>query len=122
MHRTFALILAAAGGLALAVAGGSASTTARLSVSPPMVIRGNPLTVTGTGFRPNLKVTFRLKRPNSTTTSRIGSTTAGRKGGFRFVKTIARSTSVGLWVVQACQSSCRTKATARFRVAKIKPL
>ncbi|MDQ2909608.1 MAG: hypothetical protein M3R39_01080 [Actinomycetota bacterium] len=122
MHRIFALLLVTATGLTLAGLAGGASPAAKLRVQPPVVAGGNPITVTGTGFKPGLKVTLHIGRANTDNTSRLGSVKASRKGGFRFVKTIARSTGAGTWVVLACQANCRTKATAQFRVAKVKPV
>lgn len=122
IHRSVALLLAGATALVLAGLAGSTTSGARLRAQPPMVPVGNPLTVSGSGFAPRVRVTLFIGRPNSSKTARLGTIRANRKGGFKFVKTISRSTGAGLWVVRACQRSCRTKASARFRVAKIKPL
>jgi hypothetical protein len=67
-------------------------------------------------------VTLRIGRPDSVNRSLIGSVKAKANGRFTFAKTISRSTEAGSWVVRACQANWRTKATALFRVAKIKPL
>jgi hypothetical protein len=119
--RTAATLVAAATALSLAALAGGASTAA-LRIQPPVVVRGDPIKVTGTGFKPGLKVTLTIRRPYADRTARLGSITAGRKGGFVFTKKISRSTTAGTWVVRACQRGCRIKATARFRVAKIKPV
>ena len=122
MHRLLTLLLAVVTGLSLAGLAGGTSSVAKLKIAPAIVPRGGVITVTGTGFRPYLRVTLRIGRPNASTTAKLGTVKATAKGAFRFRKTIARSTGAGLWVVRACQSSCRTKATAQFRVAKVKPL
>lgn len=122
MHRISALALAAVTALSLAGLAGSTASKATLRIKPPMVARGNPITITGTGFKPSLKVTLHIGRPNTDNTSRLGSVQASKTGGFRFVKTISRSTAAGAWVVLACQRNCRVKATAKFYVAKVKPV
>ena len=120
--RIAAALLAAATALTLAGLAGGASTTARLRVTPPSVVRGEVLKVTGSGFRPGLKVTLDVRRSLSNTRARLGSVTAGRKGGFVYRKRISRSTVAGKWILRACQRSCRIKATATFYVSKIKPV
>ena len=52
----------------------------------------------------------------------LGRAQATGAGAFRFTETISRSTIAGKYVVRGCQRSCATKATATFRVAKIKPV
>jgi hypothetical protein len=120
--RIAAPLLAAATALSLAGPAGGSSTSARLRIQPPVVVRGNSIKLTGTGFRPNLKVTLDVRRPLSTKRARFGSVTAGGKGGFVLTKRISRSTVAGKWVVRACQRGCRIKTTARFYVSKIKPV
>jgi hypothetical protein len=120
--RIAAPLLAAATALSLAGLAGGASTTARLRITPQAVVRGNTITLTGTGFRPSLKVTLDIRRSLATKRARFGSVTAGRKGGFVLTKKISRSTGAGKWIVRACQRGCRTRATARFYVSKVKPV
>jgi hypothetical protein len=122
MHRICTLLLATVGALALAGLAGGTAQVAKLKVQPPMVLPGGTITITGTGFRPSVKVTLHIGRPNSDNTSRIGSVKAKASGRFTFSRAISHSTAAGLWVVLACQANCRTKATAPFRVAKIKPV
>jgi hypothetical protein len=122
MRRTYTLLFAVVGALFLAGLAGGTASMAKLKVQPPMVIRGGTITITGTGFRPSVKVTFALGRPHSDKTARIGSVMAKANGRFTFNKTISRSTGAGSWVALACQAGCRTKATALFRVAKVKPV
>lgn len=122
MHRTCTLLLAVASALSLAGLAGGTASVARLKVTPPLVIRGGTITITGTGFRPSVKVTLHIGRPNSGNTSRIGSVTAKASGRFTFYKAISRKTAAGSWVVLACQANCRTKATAVFRVSKVRPV
>jgi hypothetical protein len=108
--------------LSLAGLAAGASTVARLRVLPVSVIAGNAITVKGTGFRPRLRVTLRMRRPQGSRGIFLGRVRASRSGSFRFVKTIPRSTGRGLWVLVACQRSCATGATARFRVTRIRQL
>ncbi len=122
MQKILALLLTGAAGLSLAGLAGGASSTARLRITPQFVPRGETMTITGTGFRPSLRVTLRIGRPNSDSTARFGATTAGRRGGFTVKKVLSRSIGAGTWVVLACQRNCRIKATAQFRVPKIKPV
>jgi hypothetical protein len=122
MRRFSLLLLAAVTVFCLAGLGGAASTTAKLRIRPLLVARGSAITITGSGFRPALNVTLTIKQPMGTHSSRLATVRAKRTGGFRVSKVIARSTLAGLYVLTACQSRCRTKATARFRVAKIKPV
>jgi hypothetical protein len=120
--RIAAPLLAAAIALSLAGLAGESSTSARLRVTPPSVVRGNAIKLTGTGFTPNAKVTLDIRRALATKRARFGTVTAGRRGGFVLTKTISRSTGAGKWVVRACQRGCRIKATASFYVSKIKPV
>jgi hypothetical protein len=120
--RIAALLLAAATALSLAGLAGGASTTARIRITPQAVVRGNTIKLTGTGFRPSLKVTLDIRRSLATRRARFGSVTAGRNGGFVLTKKISRSTGAGKWIVRACQRGCRVKATARFYVSKVKPV
>ncbi len=108
--------------LSLAGLAGGTVTVAKLKARPPIVVRGGTITITGTGFRPSVKVTLSIGRPRSDNISRIGSVKAKASGRFTFSKAISRSTEAGSWVVLACQANCRTKATAPFWVAKIKPV
>jgi hypothetical protein len=121
MRRICTLALAAAAVLSLAGLAGGAAGTAKLTVTPPLVIQGGTITIAGAGFRPSMKVTLSIARPRSSTTTRIGSVTAKANGRFVFRKATS-GVAAGSWVVRACQANCRTKATASFRVSKIKPL
>lgn len=120
--RIAATVLAGATALSLAGLAEGASSVARIRIQPPVVVRGEAIKITGTGFKPSLRVTLDVRRPFADKRARLGSVTAGRKGRFAFTKRISRSTDAGKWVVRACQRQCRIKATARFWVAKIKPV
>ena len=120
--RVMVSLLAAAAALMLAGLAPGAATKARLVIQPPVAVRGNPVTITGRGFKASTPVTIRIGRPNALRTARLGTVTAGRSGGFALTKTISRSTGAGKWVVRACQQSCRIRATAVLYVAKIKPV
>jgi hypothetical protein len=120
--RRVSVLLAAATVLCLAGLGGAAVITAKLRVRPLLVARGSAITITGSGFRPALNVALTIKQATGTRSSRLAAVRARRTGTFRVSKVIARSTQAGLYVLTACQRRCATKATARFRVAKIKPL
>ncbi len=122
MRRIQILLLAAAAALSLAGLAGGTASVAKLKAQPPLVLRGGTITIIGTGFRPGVKATLRIGRPRSLNTARLGSVKAKANGRFTFSKTISRSTGAGSWVVLACQASCHTKATALFRVAKVKPV
>jgi len=120
--RVVASLVAATAALVLAGLAPGAATKAQLELQPPVVLRGNPVAVTGHGFKPNLEVTVRIGRPNASVTSRLGTVNAGRRGEFDLTKKISRSTGVGKWIVRACQQACRVRATAVLHVAKIKPV
>ena len=120
--RVLISILAATAALTLAGLAPGAATKAQLVLQPPVVLRGNPITITGHEFKPNLEVTVRIGRPNATLTSRLGWVKAGPGGELHLTKTISRSTAAGKWIVRACQQACRVKATTVLHVAKIKPL
>jgi hypothetical protein len=121
MRRLFVLLLVAPVALAgrEVHAGTAAAPTVR---TQPRVVRpGTAVTITGSHFRPRLRVTLSI-RGTSGKGSRIGVVEATAAGAFRFRKTISRSTVAGVYVVRACQRSCRTKATTTFLVPKIKPV
>jgi hypothetical protein len=115
-------LVAAATALPLAGLAGGASTAARLRVTPPSVVRGETIKLTGTGFKPRLKVTLDIRRPFADKGARFGSVTAASTGRWVLRKKISRSTPAGKWIVRACQRGCRTRATARFYVSKVKPV
>jgi hypothetical protein len=120
--RIAAPLLAAATALSLVGLAGGASTSARLRVTPPSVVRGESIKLTGTGFRPGLKVTLDVRQALASKRARFGSVTAGSTGRWVLTKKISRSTIAGKWIVRACQRGCRVKASARFYVSKIKPV
>jgi hypothetical protein len=120
--RRSALLLAALTGLSLAGAAGSTTGVARLSVDPPLVGHGATLTVKGAKFAPKVKVTITVRRPNNEPKVRWTTLKANSAGGFRYAKVIARTASVGKYVVVACQRACRIRATATFRIAKVQPV
>jgi hypothetical protein len=117
-----ALLLVAAGALALTGLAGSVTSAAKLRVTPPTVLRGGTITITGSHFRPRVRVTIDIGSPNSDNTSRLGTVKAKANGSFRFASTISKSTRPGKYVVLACQATCRVKATARLAVTKVKPV
>jgi hypothetical protein len=86
------------------------------------VVRGESIKLTGTGFKPGLRVTLDIRRPFADKRARLGSVTAGSTGRWVLTKRISRSTEAGKWVVRACQRGCRIRATAQFFVSKIKPV
>jgi hypothetical protein len=118
MCRLRILVLAAGAALALAALGWGSATVAKLRVRPPAVPPGGTLTITGSGFRPRVRVTISVRQSFGRTTSKLGRVQATAKGGFRLSRTISRSSNAGRYVVIACQRGCRTKATARFFVPK----
>jgi hypothetical protein len=120
--RVVLILLAATTALSVAGLAGGAATRARLSLEPTVVLRGNPVAISGRGFTPNVKVTIRIGRPNAAVTSPFGTVTAGRKGGFDVTRKISNTTPLGKWIVRACQQRCRVKATALLHVGKIKPV
>jgi hypothetical protein len=122
MQRVSALLLAASGALAATSLAGGTTAAPTMRVQPQFLRPGNEITATGTHFRPSLLVTFSIRPGSGGKFSRLGRARATAAGTFRFSKTISRSTIAGKYVVRACQRSCATKATATFRVAKIKPV
>lgn len=94
-----------------APAGGPQLTADALVVKP-----GGALTVRGTGFPHQVRLTLLAGAPHHSAT-RIGSATTGSRG--RFVATIrirARS-AAGTFVASACSERCRVKGSVRFRIA-----
>jgi hypothetical protein len=122
MQRVSALLLAASAALAATGLAGGTSAAPTMRVQPQFVRPGNAITATGTHFRPSLRVTLSIRSATGGRFSRLGRTQATATGAFRFSKTLSRSTTPGKYVVRACQRSCATKATATFRVSKIKPV
>jgi hypothetical protein len=120
--RTSALLLAATTALTLAGISASATTAAKVTVTPQLVRAGGTIKIAGTGFRPGLKVTLHVGRPRTDNIARIGIRYAGKTGGFRLEKHISRTTPAGKWAILACQRNCRIQGVGIFRVAKIKPL
>ena len=121
--RRSALLLAALIGLSsLAGVAGSATAVAKLRVAPTLVQRGATLTVRGSGFVPKVRVTIDVGRPNSAPTAHWTTLKANAAGSFRYAKVISRSAFAGQYVVRACQRTCRVKATASYRIVKVKPV
>lgn len=120
--RRSALLLAAVTGLSLAGVAGSTTAVAKLRLNPTLVGRGATLTVKGSGFTPRVKVTLDVGRPNSKPTTHWTTLKANAAGGFRYTKVISRSAFAGEYVVRACQRACRVRATASYRIVKVKPL
>jgi hypothetical protein len=120
--RCSALLLAALLGLSLAGVAGSTTAVAKLRLAPTVVQRGATLTVRGSGFVPKVRVTIDVGRPKSAPTAHWTTVRANANGGFRFAKVISRSAFAGEYVVRACQRACRVKATASYRIVKVKPL
>lgn len=121
MRRSALLVAALAGPSLVGVAGGT-TARAKLQITPLVAARGATVTVKGTGFTPKVNVTIDVGRRNSEPTAHWATVNASAGGGFRYGKVISRSTAAGTYVVVACQRSCRVKATATFRVAKVKPV
>jgi hypothetical protein len=120
--RRSALLLAVLLGLSLAGVAGSTTAVAKLRVTPILVQRGATLTVKGSGFAPQVKVTLDVGRPNSKPTTHWTTLKTNAAGGFRYAKVISRSAFAGEYVVRACQRACRIKATASYRIIKVKPV
>ena len=120
--RRSALVLAALMGLSLAGVAGSTTAVAKLRVAPTLVQRSATLTVRGSGFVPKVRVTIDVGRPNSAPTARWTTLKANAAGAFRYAKVISRSAFAGQYVVRACQRTCRVKATASYRIVKVKPV
>jgi hypothetical protein len=122
MHRVSALLLAAGAALAATSLAGGTTAAPTMRVQPQFVRPGNEITATGTHFRSRLLVTFSIRSAAGGRFARLGRVRATAAGAFRFSKTISRSSIPGKYVVRACQRSCATRATATFRVAKVKPV
>jgi hypothetical protein len=120
--RLAGLALAALAALSVLGIADAAPERARLTVAPPAAIRGDPILISGQGFRARLKVTVSLRRSTGRTWARLGVVRAGRTGAFSLAKTVSPTTAVGAWIARACQLSCRVRATKRFYVIKIKPV
>lgn len=120
--RRSALLLAALTGLSLAGVAGSTIAVAKLRLTPTLVQRGATLTVKGSGFVPNVKLTLDVGRPNSKPTAHWTTLKTNAAGSFRYAKMIPRSAFAGEYVVRACQRACRVRATASYRIVKVKPL
>jgi hypothetical protein len=122
VRRILALLLAAACALAVSGLAASVTTAPKLGVKPATVLPGGKITITGSHFRPRVRVTIDIGPRNSDNTSRLGTIKANAGGGFRLSKAISKSTRLGRYVVLACQATCRVKATAPLAVTKVKPI
>jgi hypothetical protein len=120
--RRSALLLAALLGLSLAGVAASTTVVAKIRLSPTLVQRGATLTVRGSGFVPRVRVSIDVGRPNSAPTTHWTTLRANAAGSFRYAKVISRSTFAGQYIVRACQRTCRVKATASYRIVKVKPV
>lgn len=120
--RRSVLLLAALTSLSLAGVGGSTTVAAKLRLSPTLVQRGAMLSIRGSGFVPNLRLTLDVGRPNSRPSAHWTTLKTNAAGGFRYSRMISRSAFAGEYVVRACQRACRVKATASYRIVKVKPL
>jgi hypothetical protein len=112
----FAFLLAASAALTSAGLAGSMTPAPKVTVKPLFVRPGNVITITGSHFRPRLRVTLTIRLATGTSRSKVGSALATSTGGFRLSKRLQNSTAVGRYILRACQRACRTKATAVFHV------
>ena len=116
------------GSLLVVIAAISAATAAartptpRLTITPTVVLRGNPVAVVGSHFRPRLRVALTVRPAKSSKATRFASVAAGASGAFRVSRTIGTSTRPGRYVIVACQRACTTKASGRFSVPKVVPV
>jgi hypothetical protein len=122
MPRVSALLVAVSAALAATGLAGATAAAPAMRVQPQFVRPGEQITATGTHFRSKLLVTLSIRSATGGRYSRLGRIQATAAGAFRFSKMLSRSTTPGKYIVRACQRSCTTKATATFRVAKIKPV
>jgi len=115
VRRLFGVLLASS---AFASAGlaGSMTLAPKVTVKPLFVSPGNAIAITGSHFRPRLRVTLTSRLATGTSRTKIGSVLATSTGRFRLSKKLSTSTAVGRYILRACQRACRTKATAVFHV------
>ncbi|HEV7771852.1 MAG TPA: hypothetical protein VGO48_01045 [Conexibacter sp.] len=118
--RRTALVVLLLSMLLAAVAGArpvasSAARTPQLTADPTAVQAGGTLTLQGTGFPRNIRVTLLAGPPNAEAT-RIGGASTGRRGRFTATIRIRPHSSSGAFVALACHDACRVKASAHFRI------
>lgn len=125
MHRTstrarLVVALAAAVLAATAVAGAltaPAHAAPSVTVAPTAVSAGQPITITGTGFGNNQQVSIGIGPPQSEA-DEIATVRTDAHGDFRLRRTVPARLPAGPWVILACRSECRVKATANLRVTR----
>lgn len=109
------LSMSFAGGAGARPAASSAPRTPQLTADPTTVQAGGTLTLHGTGFPRNVRVTL-LAGPPHSEAARIGGASTGRRGRFTATIRIRPHSSAGTFVALACHDACRVKASARFRI------
>jgi hypothetical protein len=93
----------------------AAARTPTLTVDPTAVEAGASVTLTGTGFPRNARVSLMAGPPHAEA-ARIGGASTGRRGRFVATIRIRPHSSAGTLVAVACHDACRVKATTRFRI------
>lgn len=88
----------------------------RLTADAPVVAPGSTLTLHGSGFPPQARLTL-LAAPPHRPAVRIGSAVAGSRGGFVARIRIRARSAPGAFVASACNAGCRVAASVRFRIA-----
>jgi hypothetical protein len=114
------LVLVAAAAFALASSADTATKRPTLVLNPPLVPPGGKTLVTGSHFRPGVRVTIWIARAHTTAYTRLGGFfKANRKGSFTVARAVSKKIKLGKYLVCACQSSCRTSATRSLLVVQI---
>ncbi|MDP2712441.1 MAG: hypothetical protein Q8O56_14600 [Solirubrobacteraceae bacterium] len=88
-----------------------------VKVAPTTVSAGQPITITGAGFGSNQAVSIGIGPPQSEA-DEIATVRTDGSGSFRLRRTIPARLPAGPWVILACRSECRVKATANLRVTR----
>lgn len=102
-------------GLAAAVLPAGAAAKPHVSASPSSVAAGGTVSIAGRGFAPGRTVAIQLRRQGAKPTSLRG-VKAGSSGRFRKRARIPAAQAPGRYLLVACQSRCRLKATTRLRL------
>ena len=107
---------ALAGAQAFGASTASPAASPRLTANPVVVRPGSALTLRGSGFPRQARLTL-LAGPRHRQAAHIGSAVTGSRGAFVATIRIRARSAAGTFIASACDDRCRVKASVRFRIA-----